>query len=431
MPVFNYIKKLLTSDFFKHSATLLSSNFIAQLIVFLAYPLLTNLYDPTTWGEFSYFITIVAILSTIPTGKYDMAIFLPKSKRKVSALFYLSNMGNVAFLLLSILVLVLCKKPIVSLLGDKSTIIPLLPLIPFLVFLNGIWQPLHQLMLRQKKYAKISSYNLTQSIIGTLAKGLLGWKQIAYSGMIIGQAIGLFFSALVGVLLGRKSVKKLQKPNKADIKEVAREYANFPKYELPNQLITTLSGNLPILMLSAYFDMAEIGLLAFVLAIGLTPVNLFSSSIAQVLLQRMSENKRKDKNIKSECVAFTKMCFFVLLPAFCLLALLPESFFSFVFGEQWAGVTPYFRMLIPHYFFSLVIVSLSFIPDIFLKQKTAFKISIVYLLLKIAALALGIYFHSFALAVALYVIVVVLVSVGRLLWFFRLIDNYENERKKL
>lgn len=429
MPDFKKIKKILFSDFFRHSATLLSSGAIVQLIAFLTFPLITRLYDNTTFGEFSYFITIVSVLSTIPTGKYELAMLLPKSERKVSALFYLCCIQNAFFLLLSFAILFVFKGSFVSLLEDKPTIIPMIWLIPVFVFLNGTWQALNRLLLRHRKYGNISSFNMTQSIVGTLTKCLIGLKKTACSGLVLGQLTGLTFATLGSILFGRKSIKSLQKINKNDIKQVAKEYSNFPKYELPNQLINTLSANLPILLLSAYFDMAEIGLLSFAFTIGLNPVNLFSGSMAQVLFQRMSERIREKKNIKQECMTFCRTCFFVILPFFALLLFLPESFFSLVFGDKWIGVTLYFRLLLPCFFMSLVVASLSFIPDVFFKQKTAVKIEILYLILKTIALLSGVLLQSFILSIVFYVIVVVIMLSVKLIWYLGLVKKYELNAK--
>lgn len=431
MSLYHSIKRFITSDFLKHSSTLLSSNVIAQAIAFVAYPFIARLYPPEVYGDFSLFLTITAVLSTLPTGKYDLAILLPKSERQAGALFVLSNLLNASFLLPLLLILLIGKDFFGQFLVGKDNVIDWLWIIPVFVFLNGVWQSLNNYLLRRKQFANMAGYNLIQNGVGTLTKIGLGLKQFLHSGLIVGQFAGLFLATLFSVLLGRKALCELPKVQKSDLKEVAKTYATFPKYELPNQLVNTLSANLPILLLSFYFDKAYIGIYAFAFNIGFAPVSIFARSISQVLFQRMAERKQHQGPIHEECITFCKVCFFVVLPLFVLLALLPEGFFLWLFSDKWDGVSFYFKLLLPTFFMSLVVASLSFIPDVFMKQKTAVKIELIYVALKAIALGLGIVSRSFATAVILYVVVVVAMLSVKLIWYLRIVKQYEQTKEQL
>ncbi len=422
----NPLKNLFQYEFVRNSSILLSGNVIAQIVALITYPIITRIYTPEIYGAFNYFIVVATVLALIPTGKYELAILLPKSERKASALFYLSGILNIVFFFLLFILVLFFHDEINYLLSNGEETTPLLAwLLPFFVFLYAGWQILNRYLLRKKKFKNITTYNVTQNLSGSLLKILLGLKGFLQTGLIFGQLIAVFLANLISILLGKKSLKSLQRVKKKDLIEVAKEYTVFPKYELPNQVISSLSSSLPVLLLAFYFDKGYIGIYSMAFNIGFMAVTLFSQSISQVLFQRMSEKKRENKDIHRDCVTFCKYCFLYLLPVFILLLFLPESFFTFIFGDKWTGVTLYFKLLIPVFFMSLVVASLSFIPDVFLKQKTAMKIEIVYLILKAVSLFIGILSDSFMLAIICYAIIVVLMLSVKLIWYLRLTKEYE------
>jgi O-antigen/teichoic acid export membrane protein len=57
----------------KAVATLLGGAVLAQIIPFLAFPILTRLYSPEAFGAFGVFMSIFAVLSVSAAGRYDLA----------------------------------------------------------------------------------------------------------------------------------------------------------------------------------------------------------------------------------------------------------------------------------------------------------------------------------------------------------------------
>jgi O-antigen/teichoic acid export membrane protein len=220
-------------------------------------------------------------------------------------------------------------------------------------------------------------------------------------------------------------MKGITKIDRSQIIQAAKVYSNFPKFELPHALLNTFASNLPVLLLSFYFDMEAIGLFSLAVTIGFRPINLFTTSVYQVLFRRGSERIRNKGKLKEECLLFCKICVYFILPFFILMLFVPDELFGTLFGQQWEGVGFYLKLLLPGLFLSIMIASLSFIPDIFFKQKTAMNIEIIYVILKIIALSFGIYCRNFDVAIITYCCIVVLMLVIKLIWYFRLIKEYE------
>lgn len=424
MSLFNQIKQIYTSEFFKFSAVLLSSNVIAQIIGFVVYPIITRLYGTEFFGIFSFFLSIVAVFTLFSTGQYETAIVLPESEKKANALFQLSLLLTVIVSLFFFIVITLFGKNILVFFNQEK-LASLLPYLPLYLLLYGLWRTLNYYFVRQKRYYNISAYNIIQSITGSVFKCLLGFKGFLANGLVYGQFFGQFLAVAISVISGRPAFKGLKKWDKKEIALVAKTYSNFPKYQLPNALLSTLAGNLPILLLPFYFSLEKIGIFSMALTIGLTPVLLFSNSICQVMFRKMSELVQNKKKILNVCLSFCKMCLIFILPFFVLFAFIPNDFFGFFFGQPWIDVGFYFKLLLPCLFLSIFVGSLSFIPDIFFKQKIAAQIELIYTVFKVIALLAGAYLKSFDLAIIFFGIVIVIMLMIKLVWYFRIIKKYE------
>ena len=403
---------------------MLSSNAIAQVIGFLAYPVITRLYSPENFGIFNIFLSIAGLLILLTTGRYELAIVLPKSEKKASALFQLSLLLTGCVALFFGIIVSLFGKNIVSLFHQEQ-LAPLLPYLPFYLLLWGTWKTLNYYFMRQKRYYNLSVYNITQSVVGAGMKCLFGFKSFLSFGLMWGQLLGQFFAISVSVISGRKSFKHLKHWNKKEIIDVAKEYSNFPKFQLPQVLLNALADYLPILLLSFYFEPGKIGLFSLALTIGFASM-LLAGSAYQMLFRKMSERVQNKEKIMTNCLLFCKMCLVFILPFFILIMFMPDSFFTLLFGIKWTGVGFYIKCILPWFFLEIINGSLLFIPNLFFRQKTTMIIEMIYMTIRIISLLTGIYFHNFELAIVLFSGASVLMIAVKLIWYFRLIKKYES-----
>jgi O-antigen/teichoic acid export membrane protein len=63
--------------FAKNVATLMSGTIFAQFISIAISPILTRLYSPEYFGNYSYFNSIVGIFAVIVCWRYELAIVIP------------------------------------------------------------------------------------------------------------------------------------------------------------------------------------------------------------------------------------------------------------------------------------------------------------------------------------------------------------------
>ncbi len=417
---------MIKSEFFKNASVLLSSNVIAQVIALAIYPLLTRLYSPEDFGEFSLFLTITSFLTILSTCRYEYAIVLPKEEKKALALLNLCVRINILLFVVLMLVSFFFKEAVAILFQSKVLKI-WLPLIPVLVLVSGLWQAWSYYLTRLKRFKKIALYNVSQSAFNTSLKYGLGVFGYTNAGLVFATIIGQSIALLLNLFSSCNTMKSVLSVETDAVRNVAKEYNNFLKFELPHAAINFFSSSLPIVLLTPFFDLTLIGFFSLCITIGFRPINVFCNSMYQVLYQKVVMLVSNGESISGVLKKYvSKILISVLLP-FVLVFVFASPIFEFLFGSEWKLASNYFKPLMPWFFVIIFASSLSFLPKVFSKQKQAMYIEIIYVLLRLAALVFGIIESSFYLAIVLFSIASVIVLIGQLLWFASLIRNYEKE----
>ena len=100
--MFNPLKN--RSEFSQNVLTLMTGTTLSQAIPIAISPILTRIYKPEDFGIYAIFIAIITILGTIVSGRYELAIMLPKSDENAMNIFAL---GILITLLMTLLTTIL------------------------------------------------------------------------------------------------------------------------------------------------------------------------------------------------------------------------------------------------------------------------------------------------------------------------------------
>lgn len=427
MSFFQEIKKGLLSDFMKNSAMMLSSNMLSQIIAFCVYPILTRLFSKSEFGAFQIFFIISGFFTLLSTAQYNSAIILPKEKNKVYALFQITILINLILSIVLIFPFTFASDFIAELFNSPDTA-PILPLLPVSVFLSGLWLSLNYFLIAQKRFKVISAYNISYGIATAANKISMGFiSSLKSFGLILGNIFGQAIAIIICLVTNRKSIKKALVFNKKDIALVGKNYSNFPKFELPTQLIKFLSNNLPVLLMAMVFTNEEIGLFSLALFVGITPINLFCNSIEQVLYKKFRDNYNSELSIKKECLLFVKICLFFFLPLFVAFAFISKIVFAFLFGNEWIEAGEYFVFLLPWLFMFVTSNTLSFLPNLFFKQRMAMIIEIISIVFRLSSVLIGMYFENFSLTIIIFSATTTFFLIVKIFWYFKLVNIYEKK----
>lgn len=412
-------------EFVRNSFMLLSTSTLAQIISFGVYPLLTRLYTPEDFGVVNVLLSIVGLLAILSTGRYEPALVLERDDKSAKSLFQLIVLINLGLFVVGQLVFTLFARPIGSLFHTTGNMERWLPLIPVMVLMAGLWQCLNNFCVRQKKFKVIGEYNMVKSTSNAGLKLAFGYAGMLRSGLVVSTIIAYFSALALSLVRMGKQLKGIFEMDRSRVREMAVKYANFPKFELPNALSNMLAGNLPMLLLPFFFGMDEIGMFSLALTLGFCPVGLFTGSMDQVLYKNMVEKYHNQESLKPVVSRFCRNTAVGLLPFFVLFFFIAEWFFTVLFGAQWSQAGVYFKIMLPWLFMVTMTASLTAVPKIFFKQRTAMLIEFTYIFFRVAALFVGIWRNDFTLAVICFSTVSAIMVTAQLVWYFSLISRHE------
>ena len=221
--------RIFKSEFIRNSLTLVSGNTIAQLIPLLAEPVLTRLFPPEDFGLLALFISISSLFAVIATGRYELAVMLPKKEEEAINIVGLSFLVSFFMAIISLLVVWIFNRPICYLLDSKS-ISGYLYLVPLVVLFTGLTQSLNYWFSRKKQFRKVSTARIVQSSTAAATGIGTGFMKAGTIGLISAHVLGSVFSALYFILDFIKTDRsKLSFIKAKKIKSLAKQYSEFPR----------------------------------------------------------------------------------------------------------------------------------------------------------------------------------------------------------
>ncbi|MGA0241670.1 MAG: oligosaccharide flippase family protein [Candidatus Marinamargulisbacteria bacterium] len=411
----NFIyKKIFKSEFNQSVLKLVSGTGLAQLIGIAVSPIITRLYSPSDFGQFGLYLSMIAMLSVGVSGRYELAIMLPKSNRKASQLLALCLVLIVLFT--GLLVLGICIYHI--LFADMKPIGKWLYILPIGVLLRGLYNTLTNWINRQKKYSALSIAVILQRIFISSTQLLVGFL-IAASiwGLIAGQIMGVMVSVLfLGGLVVKTNNPFIKQWNFASIKKVAKEYKNFPQFSMASGWLNTVSLEVPVLLLSFYFDANEVGYYILAKQVVQLPLGIIGQGVGKVFFQQASVVKdNADQLMRLFFSTIKKLALIILLPMIFLFFAGKQTF-VFIFGPQWFVTGQLIEVLVPIFFVQFIISPLSNVFGIRNKNQLGLILNAILIISRFLSLMIGvIWLKTFINVLILFSIVEV---------FFRLFQIY-------
>ncbi len=412
------------SEFSRNVLTLMTGTTIAQAIPIAISPILTRLYTPEDFGVFALYMSIISMVGVIVTGKYELAIMLPKNKKDALNIFFLSIILTFFISLLIFIIVLIFNEHIVCLLNNNE-IAKWLYLAPFSILLIGLYNSFNYWFNRNKNYKLLSMAKATQSFTTSGSNLTFGFFNFNNIGLIISNFISQFIIILF--FIKKFDFKNIRFFNKNKMIIFAKKYDKFPKITMCHHLLNNLSTNIPVILLAKYFSSNETGLFMFSNRIIGTPISIISGSISDVFFRELSYKMQNDKN--NLLKFFKNMVFkltFMLFPIFLILLLFLPKMVIFVFGEKWVTLGSYLQILLPMFFFRSIGSVLSHTIVVFEKQFEGFLFEILSILLRVFSIIVGGIFHNVLLALILFSINSSLLTVYRIFWYKNIIKEYVN-----
>lgn len=406
---------LNSSQFNKNVLTLMSGTAIAQAIPVAISPILTRIYTPEDFGVLALFTAIIAIFGAIVSGRYEMAIIIPKKDEDAINIVALSFIIVVFMTLLSLSFVLLFHDEMVLSLGNDEIGIWLY-FVPVTLFFTGTFNILSYFSNRKKYYQDISNATIIKSIVLSIVQLSVGFVKSGATGLVSGHIISTIFSNTTLLKKITNDKLLLSKIKLIKLIALAKKYKDFPKFQMPHAFFNGFSLGLPVYIFSSFFNLSVVGFYSLSTKIIFSPLMIISSSSARVYNQEVSViyNQKGDSYLFT--INILKSLLKKIFIPFLLVVFFAPYIFGFVFGEIWREAGVYTQILSPWILLNILVSTVSFIPSLVNKQKKAFIVSIIHVCFVAMALLFGAYYEDIYMALILFVIVQSLILIYNILW---------------
>jgi O-antigen/teichoic acid export membrane protein len=363
-----YISRYIgKSSYKKNVLSMVTGRVFAQAIPILLTPILTRMYSPEEFGLFGVYFTIISLIAMVSTGRYCLAIILPKKDKKVEGLVVLSSLITVGVSLISLLFLLLTKGILFPTLNVQA-----LDSYILLIFLNilvlGLYEAAFYYGLRNKQYKILSTNIVIQSLVNITARLLLGYLGKTEYGLLLSYLLGYSISYILLVLR-----LKIYSFNFAErfkvIKSLAKKYIQFPRFSLFADTLSMAANHSPNLFLSKIFGAIPTGYYSMSDKVLGSPIWFIMSSVGDVFKQEAAQQYREKGNCYDIFVKTAKSLFLFGIVPFILIFIFAPLLVPFVFGQNWEPVGIFIRIFSIMYFTRFVVGPVSYIVYIVEKQK--------------------------------------------------------------
>lgn len=300
----------------KHSMILLVGMFGAQIINFISIPIITRLYAPEVYGNYTEYIAVAWIIGTLASLKIEVSIPIAKW---IDSIRFKASVIKLSFAisLLSITMVYLLKQ-------DSSWLFVFFP--SFFISLSFIET---SFLSKLKAYKLISNLRLVQVALQTLMMFVFYYID------------GTYFSLLCAFTLSRipylfilyNIVKRTSKYGKEGIAKLIEKNSKVVKFTFPSSVCTVLMNQLPILLLASLFNKEYAAFYALIYSVLVLPSSLISGAISNSIYPKLSVKTEKTKNLLFNCYLLLiaiSLIVFILVFTFS-----QNGVFTLLLGSEW------------------------------------------------------------------------------------------------
>ena len=396
--------QLKLTDFVKNSIVLSSGVGLAQVLPLLFYPLLGRIFTVDEFGLLATLTAITSILVVVATGKYESGILIANGKREAASLAVLSLLLAGAFLAVAYVIMQFFMDDLLCRWLNESELYKWLFICPLSAFSIVVFNVYNEWCVREKYFKGLSANKIVNSGAIVLGKVVCGLTKVLPQGLVVGDTVGRVVTAAVCWWRAMKlDGSWFQQVTWSDIKAGARRYIEFPKYNMPGQLLNAVGMQAPLLLIAAFFNKTEVGYFSMAMAVFAIPITVISGALRDVFRQRAND----DFKATGSCRAVYKKLFLPLsvaaLAALLLLVWFLPWFTTLFLGKQWLAAGVYSQYLAPAMALSFVANSMSGVFIVAEKLKALFYWQVYYVVSTLAAVIVGgYYFKSMTVTVILF-----------------------------
>lgn len=368
----NAVRVIFQGDFNRNVLTLMTGTGLAQLIPLAVTPILSRIYSPEQFGVLAMFMAIVSSLSVLATGRYELAIMLPRKDVDAINIAVLSTTINLLVSVFLVLAVWAFNEPVSEAIGNTA-LSTWLYFVPLSLLLNGIYLNLNYWCNRNKLYISMAQRRVLQSG-GTSAMQLgLGIMRAGAAGLVIGSIFGQAVAAgMMANVVRHHRPQFWRVIDRRKMWVLAKRYKSFPQLLAPAHTLSALAICLPAIFINATFGLAASGFFMLAERVVGMPLSLVSASIGDVFRQQMGERYLAGEHCRTEFISAFRKLTAIATPPFLILLFFAPALFALIFGEKWRIAGEYAQIMCPMFYLQFVSNPLSLTAIVAQKNRFEF-----------------------------------------------------------
>ncbi len=402
----NLARQAAASRFARNVGVLVSGTAIGYALTALISPVLSRIFDPAAFGLLAVFSSVLSILGEAATGRYELAILLPKEDEEGANLFALTALVACGASAITLLGVALAGRPFAQLLKSPE-IAPFLWWLPPALLALGVGAAISHWMTRRRNFRAISGAQIYRSAGTAATQMATGFLRTGPIGLIAGRVAGEALSS-IGLALSIPAADRAflkRSIRKVEIRRLAHAYRDFPKFSMPQGLVNAISQSVPSFLLTAFYDSQIVGFYAMGHRLLYLPSRFLGQAVRQVFLQRSSETQAHGGDIHRLFTRTTLGLFAMGLVPALIIILFGPPFFRVVLGSNWEEAGVYAQWMAVWLFFGFVNPPAAVLMQVLRLQQYLLAFDIALLLARTAALVIGGMAYSPLTSIALFSIV--------------------------
>ncbi|OFL40360.1 capsular biosynthesis protein [Staphylococcus sp. HMSC075C08] len=359
------------NKFIGDSFLMILSSGIAQVILIITTPIITRLYSPTEFGEFTIFSNIAMILIPIINARYDLLIVNTKNDRSANILSQISFLISLLILLILIPIFAISAWLYPNFILDFIFIIIML----FLVSLTNIFT---NYLNKERKYKVLSLINVFRAGSMALLQIIFGLLALGSLGLIIGFSL----SYIAGITIGYKTFKKHFNivRDKEETKALFLENKNQLVYSTPSILLNSLSFSVVVFFIGILYTNTEVGIYGMAIRVLGIPVTIISLGLSKIFMQQANDYYIEYGNFRNLLLKFSSILVIVSIILYVPLYLFSEELVNILLGHSWVDAITVIKIVIPLFVIRLIVSTVSLSVIVLQKQQLELILQALFLI---------------------------------------------------
>jgi O-antigen/teichoic acid export membrane protein len=360
---------------------------------------------------------VLSVLVSIGSLRFDLAIPIARDRTEAVHLLVLSNAIAAVATVLVAGVLLLWGGSLATALGSQE-LVSVLWLLPIALFLATFIQALASWAVYNRSFSELARMRVVQGVGQAGSQLGLGLLQVGPLGLVLGDIAGrvvgagqLIRSSLAGVRSTTTSA--------AAVISAARERWPFARVMASASLLSTLSLQVPFLMIPALFDLASSGQFFLAFRMHALPASLVVSAVGQVFFGEASHRSIEPRRLHDLTYDAAASLLAFSIPTYLVVMVAGQALLVTVFGAEWQLAGLYAQIMAPSLIFWSVANPMSSLPLIGRRERESLFFTAAELGLKVLALGIGAAFQSLTLGIVVLSITSVAIEAAAMWRFLR------------